>query len=56
MTEHLMRLIKDIRDEPAPTKEGEKVYEELRGGWIGIYTAEDGKWVGPYRCYPAVMD
>ena len=52
----MMREIKDIKEEPPPTKDGETVYVDLGTGWIDIYTAENGKWSAPYHCYPATMD
>jgi len=50
-----MREIKDVKEEPPPPSDGEKVYVKLEDGWIAIYTAKDGKWSAPYRCYPATM-
>jgi hypothetical protein len=56
MVSGMTREIKDIKDEPPPTRDGEVVYVQLHDGWTMVYTAENGRWGMPYRCNPPVMD
>lgn len=51
-----MREIKDIKDEPPPTINGEEVFVHLGNDWLAIYTAEGGRWRGPYRTRATTMD